>query len=73
MLIIVLLLKHSFTFAIYPIPFMYDLFTYMLSILMVDVAKYTIHGCYGYVSYHACMLPSSKECCDSFRQSRLGR
>ena len=31
-----------------PIPSMYGIFTYFWLIFMVNVAKYTIHGCYGY-------------------------
>ena len=30
-----------------PIPSMYGIFTYIWWIFMVNVGKYTIHGCYG--------------------------
>ena len=30
-----------------PIASMYGIFTYIWLIFMVDVGKYTIHGCYG--------------------------
>ena len=32
-----------------PIPSMYGIFTYMWLIFMVNVSKYTIHGCYGII------------------------
>ena len=32
----------------YPIGSMYGIFTYIWFIFMVNVAKYTIHGSYGY-------------------------
>ena len=35
--------------AVYPIPAMYGIFTYIWLILMVNVGKYTIHGWYGYL------------------------
>ena len=35
---------------VYPIPSMYGIFTYIWLIFMVDVGKYTIHGCYGYTN-----------------------
>ena len=31
-----------------PIPSMYAIFTYIWLIFMINVGKYTIHGCYGY-------------------------
>ncbi len=34
--------------GIYPIPSMYGIFTSIWLIFMVNVGKYTIHGCYGY-------------------------
>ena len=30
-----------------PIPSMYGIFTYIWLISMVNVGKYTVHGCYG--------------------------
>ena len=33
----------------YPIGSMYGIFTYIWLIFMVNVAKYTIHGSYGYL------------------------
>ena len=35
----------------YPIACMYGIFTYIWLICMANVAKYTIHGRYGYVSH----------------------
>ena len=35
----------------YPIGSMYGIFTYIWLIFMVNVAKYTIHGSYGYVPW----------------------
>ena len=37
---------------LYPIGFMYGIFTYIWLILMVNVGKYTIHGSYGIYSKH---------------------
>ena len=37
---------HVFLFA-KPIPSMYTIFTHIWLIFMVNVGKYTIHGCYG--------------------------
>ena len=36
-----------------PIPSMYDIFTYIWLMFMVNVGKYSIHGCYGnIISYN---------------------
>ena len=35
----------------YPIPSMYDIFTYIWLILMVNVGEYTRHGSYGYGNF----------------------
>ena len=35
-------------FPSYPIPSMYGIFTYIWLNFMVNVGKYTVHGCYGY-------------------------
>ena len=35
-------------FQEFPIPSMYDIFTYICLILMVNVGRYTIHGCYEF-------------------------
>ena len=40
----------------YPIASMYDIFTYIWLIFMVNVGKYTIHGCYGYDRYGCYLL-----------------
>ena len=34
-----------------PIGSMYGIFTYIWLIFMVNVGKYTIHGCYGFIIY----------------------
>ena len=40
----------------HPIQSMYGVFTYIWLILLVlSVARYTIHGCYGHVSSHVIM------------------
>ena len=46
-----------------PIPSMYDIFTYMWSIFMVNAGKYTIHGWYGIIHpdwNHLCSTRSPK-------------
>ena len=35
-------------FFLFPIPSMYDIFTYIWLIFMVNVGKYPIHGSYGF-------------------------
>ena len=37
-------------FFLFPIPSMYDIFTYIWLIFMVNVGKYPIHGSYGFGS-----------------------
>ena len=37
----------------YPIGSMYDIFTYIWLIFMVNVGKYTIHGWYGYYMFES--------------------
>ena len=42
---------YSYTYTVYPIPSMYGIFTHIWPIFVVNVGKYAIHGCYGYVLY----------------------
>ena len=50
-----------------PIASMYGIFTYIWLIFMVNVGKYTLHGCYGICeawlvgSYHVAKVPPSLE------------
>ena len=43
----------------YPITSMYDILTYMWLIFMLNVGKYTIHGCYGLL-YFGPLFPGWK-------------
>ena len=43
-----------------PIGSMYGIFPYIWLIFMVNVGKYTIHGCYGYTKPIASNSPSTK-------------
>ena len=49
------------TSIMYPIPSMYCIFTYMWLIFMLNVGKYTIHGCYGYDLYNVLWAESTSE------------
>ena len=44
----------------YPIGSMYGIFTYIWLIFMVNVAKYTIHGYYGYINPQQVYPPGNK-------------
>ena len=39
----------------YPLPSMYGVFAYIWLVYMVNVGKYTIHGCYGYWTWVYCI------------------